>query len=102
MKTLIDLSRNIILGHQILRFSHNVQIKLSNLMSIHTRSRHLDGTSPIEIVVTQIKGELLESFLRNRRFIQGNIEMSREDTSLSGELRNQVEIILILILLLHK
>ena len=71
-----------------------VHEELSNLVGIHAGSRYLDRACPVEIVVAQVKGQLLDRCLLNGRVVEWHIEVGGKDTALSGELRNQVEIIL--------
>lgn len=68
-------------------------MQFSDLVGVHTRSWDLDRACPVVVVVTQIESQLLNYLLAQGRVIQGNIEMSREDTALGGELGNQIEII---------
>jgi hypothetical protein len=36
-----------------------VHEELGNLVSVHARSRYLDGSCPVEVVVTEVEGKLL-------------------------------------------
>lgn len=71
-----------------------VHEELCDLVGIHAGSRDLDGTCPVEVVVTEVKGELLNDRLLNWRVIEGHVEVSREDASLSCGLWDQIEVIL--------
>ena len=76
--------------------------ELGYLVRVHAGSRHLDRSRPVEVVVTQIKCQLLNDGLRNRAVIVGDIEMSGKNATLSGSLRHQVEVVLALsVLVLH-
>ena len=71
-------------------------------MSIHAGGRHLDGSSPVEVVVAQVKSELLNHRLGKLAVVEGDIEVSGEDTALSCGLRDKVEVVLSLaVLVLH-
>lgn len=72
MKIFINLMR-IVLGVGIFTYIH---VELCKLMGIHTRSRNLDRASPVEVEMTEIIGQLLNSFLQSWRVIVGYIEMS--------------------------
>lgn len=60
------------------------RVKLSDLVSILTRSRHFDGTSPVEVEMTESEGEVLNINSRKVRIILGDEEVSRLDTTLRG------------------
>ena len=66
----------------------------SDLVSVHTGRRHLDRSLPVEIVVAEVESELFEDLLPNGGVVVGNIEMSRRDATLCGVLRDQVEVVL--------
>jgi hypothetical protein len=89
-----DLCRDLAFNACIL--GTEVHVEFSNLVGIHARSRYLNRTCPVEVVVTQIKCELLNYFLRQLGVIQSNIEVSGQNTSLSGKLRNEIEIIFLI------
>lgn len=57
--------------------------EVSNLVRIHARSRHLDGTSPVEIVVAQGEGQLLELNLAQVRLVLGHEEVRWSHAALS-------------------
>lgn len=61
MERLEDLRRDLVLVASIL--GTEVHVEFSNLVSIHAWSRYLDGASPVEVVVAEIKGQLLHYFL---------------------------------------
>jgi hypothetical protein len=61
-------------------------------VSIHAGSRHLDWSSPVVVVVTESKGEFLNSLFGETGIIEGTVEVSWQDTSLSGVLGNQEEV----------
>jgi hypothetical protein len=71
-----------------------VHEELCDLVCIHARGRHLDGTSPVEVIVTKIKGKLLYHGLLKWRIIVSHIVVSWQDTTLSRILRHQVKIVL--------
>ena len=76
--------------------------ELGDLVSVHARGRNLDRSRPVEVVVAQVKSELLNDCLGKLTVIEGDIEVSGKDTALSCGLRNQVEVILSLaVLVLH-
>ena len=73
---------------------------LGNLVGIHARSRDLDRTSPVEVVVAHVKTELLEGISRQWRIVEGHIEVSGQSTALSCLLRHQVKVKTLLIILI--
>lgn len=81
---------------ELLGLFSKIHEQFCNLVSIHARSRHLDRPRPVEVVVAQVKSELLNRCLLHLRIIEGHIEMSRLHTSLSSELRDQIKIVLTL------
>jgi hypothetical protein len=69
---------------------------------IHAGSWHFDRSCPVEVVVAKVKCQLLNDCFRDDTVIESDVEMSREDTTLSCSLRHQVEIVLTLaVLVLH-
>ena len=65
-------------------------VELRDLVGILTRSRHLDGPSPVEIAVTQGKGQLLDLELLQRALIERDEAVSGEDAALvSGGWRDE-------------
>ena len=71
-------------------------MEFSNLVGIHTWGWYLNRTSPVEVVVAEVKCQLLHYFLTQIGVVESNIEMGREYTSLGSELRNQIEIVFLL------
>lgn len=71
----------------------DVHVELSDLVGVHARSWHFDGTSPVEIVVAEIKGELLNDVLLHGRVIVGDVEVSWQHASLGSVLRNKIEVV---------
>ena len=71
-----------------------VHEELGDLVSIHARRGYLDSTGPVEVVVAEVIGELLDDRLLNWRIIESHVEVSWEDASLSSGLRNKVEVVL--------
>ena len=92
MERLEDLLRDLVLIACIL--STEVHVEFCNLVSIHAGSRHLDWSSPVEVVVAKVKSELFHYLLCQLRVVEGHIEVSWEHTALSSELRNQIEVVL--------
>ncbi len=93
MEALADLAGHLLL--LLLSFSSsNVHEQLGDLVRVHARSRDLDGTGPVEVVVAQGEGELLHSVFLQLGVIEGNVEVSRQNASLVGELGNQEEVVL--------
>ncbi len=77
-----------------------VHEEFGDLVRVHAGSGHLDGACPVEIVVTQIERQLLYHCLLKGRVVVRHIVVSREDASLSGILRHQVEVVLAHIVLI--
>ena len=71
-----------------------LHVVFSNLVSIHARSRHLDRSLPIEIVIAKVKSELFKNLFSHRGVIVSYVEVGGSDTSLCGVLRDEVEIVL--------
>ena len=63
-------------------------------MSVHAGSRDLDGPLPVEVVVAEVKGQLLKDVFLDGRVVVGHIEVGRCHTALGGILGNQEEVIL--------
>lgn len=66
--------------------------KIRNFVRVHARSGHLDGTCPVEVVVAQSEGQLLDLNFRQVRLIEGHKEVSRTHASLSALHRHEEEI----------
>lgn len=65
-------------------------VELRDLVGILTRSRHLDGPSPVEIAVAQGECQLLDLKLLQRALIQRDEAVSGEDAALvSGGWRDE-------------
>jgi len=79
--------------HVLLDILLNVHKELSDLMCIHTRCWHLNGTCPIEVVMTQIVSQFFQACLCDTGGIECHIEMGRQDTALSAFLWHQKEVI---------
>jgi len=62
----------------------NEHVELSNLVSILTRSRHLDRTCPVEVTVAQSKRKLLNLDLFQGAFVERHEAMRGQDTALIG------------------
>lgn len=62
----------------------NASEQVGNLMRIHARSRHLDRTSPVEVIVAQGEGQLLELNLAQVRLVLGHEEVGRSHAALSS------------------
>lgn len=88
MKGLLDLHAQLLLVHLVAEVGEEVR----NLVSIHAGSWHLDGTLPVEVVVAEVVGQLLEHLLVQLAVVEGAEEVSRHHASLGGELRNQIEV----------
>lgn len=71
-------------------------MQFSDLMGVHARCWDLDRACPVVVVVAKIVGQLLNYLFAQGRVVQGNVEMSREDTALGSELRNQIEIVFLI------
>lgn len=54
----------------------NPGVQIGNLVGVHAGGRHLDGTSPVEVVVTEGKGQLLKLNLSQAGLIEGHVEVS--------------------------
>ena len=67
--------------------------ELCNLVGIHAGSRHLNGSRPVEVVVAQVEGELLNDPLLKRRIIEGDEVVSGEDATLSSLQRHNIEVV---------
>lgn len=63
-------------------------------MGIHARGGNLDGAGPVVVVMAEVESELLDRILLDRGVIESDVEVSGEDTSLSGVLRNKIEVVL--------
>lgn len=57
--------------------------QVSDLVRIHARSRHLDRTCPVKVVMAQIKGEALNLQLGQSRLIQRHKEVRGTHAALS-------------------
>jgi hypothetical protein len=62
VESLIDFVREVV-GLGVLA---DVHVELSDLVGVHAWSRNLDGTRPVEVVVAQIEGQLLNNLLLQR------------------------------------
>lgn len=98
MESLIDLAGEVI-SPLILA---DVHVELRDLVCVHARSGHLDRTRPVEVVVAQVEGQLLDHFLLQGGVVESNVEVGWQDTPLGCELGHQVEIILdVRVIILH-
>ena len=59
----MQLLRNPLPKLQLPSFLAKVHEELSDLVSVHAGSGHLDGTSPVEVVVAEVKSQLLNHCL---------------------------------------
>ena len=59
-------------------------VELRNLVGVLARSWHFDGPRPVEIAMTQGKGQLLYLELLQRALIEGYEAVSGEDAALVG------------------
>lgn len=66
--------------------------QVGDLVGVHARGGHLDGTRPVEIVVAQRKGKLLELNLGEATVLKWHEEVGRLHASLATLYRDQVEI----------
>ena len=62
----------------------NAREQVGNLVGVHARSRHLNRTSPVEVVVGKGEGELLNLKLAEAGLVEGNEEMSWSHAALSA------------------
>lgn len=90
MEGLVDLAREVI----SLLVLANVHVQFRNLMGVHTWSRDLDGPGPVEVVVAEVEGELLDHFFLQGGVVEGHVEVGWQNTPLGCELGHQVKIIL--------
>jgi hypothetical protein len=67
--------------------------ELCNLVSIHAGSRYLDRTCPVEVIVAEIEGKLLNHPLLHWRVVEGNEIVSWEDATLGCLKWDYIEII---------
>ena len=72
----------------------NLDVKLCNLMSVHARSRYFDRSLPVEVVVAEVKGQLLKIILLEGGVVVSHIEVGGCHTALVSVLGNQEEVIL--------
>lgn len=59
-------------------------VEFCDLVSILTRSRDFDRTSPVEIEVAEGIGQLLNVDLRQSRLVQGHVEVGWQHATLIG------------------
>ena len=78
----------------VFQVSADIQVVLCDLVGVHAGSWDLDRSLPVEVVVAQVKGELLNGLLGNWRVIVSDEEVSGKDTALVGILRDEVEVVL--------
>ena len=62
----------------------NGHVELSNLVSVLTRCRHLDWTSPVEVEVAEGVRQLLDVHLGEVRLVEWHVEVGWQDASLVG------------------
>lgn len=67
---------------------------LGDLVGIHAGCWNFDCSLPVEVVVAEIVGELLNDCFGNFRVVEGHIEVSRKDTALVSCLGDEVEVVL--------
>ncbi len=63
-------------------------------MSVLAGSWDLDGSLPVVVVVAKVESQLFKDFFPHGRVVIGNVEVSRGHTALSRVLRDQVEVVL--------
>ena len=78
-------------GARLLRVSDTGE-QVGDLVGVHARGGHLDRASPVEVVMTQVEGQLLNLELGEGRLVQGNEEVRGTHASLSASDRNEEEI----------
>ena len=71
-------------------------------MSIHANHRHLDGACKVEVVVAQVVGARLELVLGHLSGVVNRLEENRLSSGNGGLVRNQVEIVDSISLILNK
>ena len=64
-----------------------------HFVSIHTRSWHLNGTRPVEVIVAQLMSKQLYGLFLHLRVIIWNKEVSGQRTSLSCDLGIEIEVV---------
>ena len=66
--------------------------QIGDLVRVHARSGNLDWASPVEVVVAQGEGELLEFDLRQARLVERHVEVSGPHAALSALDGNEEEV----------
>jgi hypothetical protein len=98
----VESLRDALAELDLARFFAEVHEELCDFVRVHAGSRHLDGAGPVVVVVAKVEGELLNHCFFDERVVEGNIEVSWKDAPLGCELRDEVEIVLTLrVLILH-
>lgn len=69
-----------------------VRVELCDLVTILTRSRNFDRSSPVEIEMTKSEGQVLNIKLTEVGFIQSTVEVCRENTTLRSVRGCEVEV----------
>ena len=77
--------------------SFDVLVELSDLVGIHAGGRHFDRSCPVVVEVAQVVGELLNHFLFEGRVVVLHKEVCGKNTALSGVLRHEEEVELVLL-----
>ena len=72
----------------------DVHVELCDLVGVHAGRRDLDGSRPVEVVVAEVVGELLDGVLLEWGVVEGHVEVSGQHAALGGGLRHQVEVVL--------
>ena len=67
-------------------------VEVGNLMSVLARRWHFDRSRPVVVEVAKTVGELLELDTRQRRLVQGHVEVGGEHAALSGARRHHKEV----------
>ena len=70
--------------------------QVGDLVRIHARSRHLDRTGPVEVIVAQVECQPLNLELGQSRLVQGDEEVRRTHAALSALDRHEEEVELFL------
>ena len=73
---------------------------ICDLVSVHARSRHLDGTFPVVVHVTQLVSELMQVILGDVTIVSGDEVVNRVSATLSDFLRSYEEIMLLVLFFL--
>ena len=76
----------------LLLVGSDVHEELSDFVSVLTRSGHFNGTSPVEVEVTQRVRQMLQLLFSEVRVVLGHKEVRWQHTALGSRRRRQEEI----------